>query len=635
MKLFKTIKICSVALLAATCGLMTSCDFLEVVPAEQPGLPDATKDYETTLGFLYSCYGGVESACPFGRAEGSADEFAIPALWGYACQNVGYGLYTPQNLLDHRWGSYYRFIGQAHLFLQELQNAKGVTDQEKTVWAAEAKFLIAYYHFEVLRFYGPCPITDSYIDMTTPNAEYHGRSHYDYVTDWIVDQLDEAATDLPVTLKENEWGRATFAIAKAVKAKALLYAASPLWNGKFPYPTWENKIETPGYGKELVSKTYDPKKWERAQEACEQAIQYAKEAGNALYIDEERYNQESVPLPYIPGIENESAEGIAFRKKVLMMRYLVSTKPNEGNKELVWGVNKGDDNVRTSLPTRVLQQADKNWFSGYSGIAPTLNTIKMFYTNKGKKPAQDPEFTQESEWFKSGEVKGREDIINLNIGREVRFYAWMAFDGGDYSTKLKNGAAVKLELRNELLHGLNPSLFNRDHCSTGFLSQKFVRPNATVNASGGFSNPEGPRPLIRMAELYLNLAECQAALGNEDAIATINIVRKRAGVPELEKTDVKGDMTLTEWVHNERFIELWGEGHRFFDVRRWVEGPKYFAAGVREALNAEQKQNPTFEEYNTPIKLARTYVWESRMYLAPIFYNEAYKNPQMVQSPGY
>lgn len=635
MKRLKTIKIFSVALLTAACGLMTSCNFLDVVPAEQAGLPDATKDYETTLGFLYSCYGGVDNPCAFGRAEGSADEYAIPVLWGYACQNVGFGLYTPQNLLDHRWGSYYRFIGQCHLFLQELEGAKGVTDQEKTVWAAEAKFLIAYYHFEVLRFYGPCPITDSYIDMETPNAEYHGRSHYDYVTDWIVDLLDEAATDLPVTLKENEWGRATFAIAKAVKAKALLYAASPLWNGKFPYPTWENKIETPGYGKELVSKNYDPQKWERALEACELAIQYAKEAGNALYTDENRYSQETVPLPYIPGIENESAEGIAFRKKVLMMRYLVSTKPNEGNKELVWGVNKGDDNVRTAIPTRVLQQADKNWFSGYSGIAPTLNTIKMFYTNQGKTPAQDPEFTNESEWFKSGGIKDREDIIKLNIGREVRFYAWMAFDGGDYSTKLKNGAAIKLELRNELLQGLNPDLFNRDHCSTGYLSQKFVRPNAVVNASGGFSNPQGPRPLIRMAELYLNVAECQAALGNEAAIATLNIVRNRAGVPELTKADITQKMTLTEWVHNERFIELWGEGHRYFDVRRWVEGPKYFAVGVREALNAEQKQNPTFEEYNTPIKLARAYLWESRMYLAPVFYNEAYKNPQMVQSPGY
>lgn len=635
MKLFKKIKIVSVALLAATCGLMTSCDFLEVVPLEQPGLSDATKDYDATLGFLYSCYAGIQNPVYFDKAEGSADEYAIPELWGRSCQTVGFGLWTAQNLPDHRWGAYYRFIGQCHLFLQELKNARGVTEQDKIVWEAEAKFMIAYYHFEVLRFYGPCPITDSYTDMETPNAEYHGRSHYDYVTDWIVDLLDEAAVNLPVTRKTEEWGRGSFAIAKALKAKVLLYAASPLWNGKFPHPIWENKIETPGYGKELVSRTYKEEKWTRALEACEEAIRYATEAGNELYQDETRYDQEKVNMPFIPGIENESAEGIAFRKKVMLMRYLVTTKPNEGNREFVWGFNTSDDMVIHALPTRVLKLANGNWFNGYSGIAPTLNSAKSFFTNSGKLPADDPNFTPESEWFKSAGVKDREDIIKLNIGREPRFYAWMAFDGGDYSTEIKDGQPLKLELRNQELQGLNTGLFNRDHCSTGYLSQKYVRPNAYVNSSGTLSSPGAPRPLIRMAELYLNLAECQAALGQKEAINNINIVRKRAGVPVLAEEDVTNKMTLTDWVRSERFVEFWGEGHRYFDVRRWVEGPKYFASGIREALNAEQKQNPTFEEYNKRIKLSRPYVWEPRMYLAPIFYNEAYKNPQMVQAPGY
>ena len=636
MKLVRKMKIYSAVLLAVACGALTSCDFLDVVPAEQAGLPDATKDHDSTLGFLYSCYGGIKNPVYFADAEGSADEFTIPELWGYACQNVGFGLYTPQNLLDHRWGSLYRFIGQCHLFLKELPNAQGVTDAEKTAWAAEAKFMIAYYHFEVLRFYGPCPITDSYIDMETPKDQYCGRMHYDYVTDWVVDLLDEAANDLPTTRKSDEWGRASFAIAKALKAKVLLYAASPLWNGSFPYPTWENKVETPGYGKSLVSKTYDPQKWQRALDACEEAIQNATEGGFELYKDEERYTQESVKLPYIPGIENESAEGIAFRKKVMLMRYLVTTKPNEGNKEFVWGVNKGDDAmVMHSLPTRILKQSNGSWYSGYSGISPTLNTAENFYTSAGKLPAKDAEFTPESEWFKSGGVKDRESIIKLNIGREPRFYAWMGFDGGDYSTRIKDGNPLKLELRNEELQGLNPSLFNRDHCSTGYLSQKYLRPNAYVNATGSLSNPSAPRPLIRMAELYLNLAECQAALGQDAALANLNKVRNRAGIPSLTNSDVTNQMTLTDWVRSERFIELWGEGHRYFDVRRWVEGPKYFASGVRVALNAEQKQNPTIEEYNKRVKLARPYVWETRMYMAPVFYNEAYKNPQMVQAPGY
>ena len=66
--------------------------------------------------------------------------------------------------------------------------------------------------------------------MDTPTSEYNGRFHFDYCVDWIANQLDEAAKVLPANRTvTNEWGRATSTIAKAVKARLLLYAASPLW----------------------------------------------------------------------------------------------------------------------------------------------------------------------------------------------------------------------------------------------------------------------------------------------------------------------------------------------------------------------------------------------------------------------
>lgn len=184
--------------------------------------------------------------------------------------------------------------------------------------------------------------------------------------------------------------------------------------------------------------------------------------------------------------------------------------------------------------------------------------------------------------------------------------------------------------------GYNPNNFNRDHCVTGFLTQKYIQPNLNRSRNNSWNYEAKPKPLIRMAELYLNLAECQDILGDKNgAIQNLNVIRKRAGIPELQESDITAEMTLTDWVRNERFIELWGEGHRFFDIRRWVEGPKYLGAGKREGLNAEEKINPTFEEYNRRIKVPQPYKWSPRMYIAPIFYNESYKNPQMVQAPGY
>ena len=114
----------------------------------------------------------------------------------------------------------------------------------------------------------------------------------------------------------------------------------------------------------------------------------------------------------------------------------------------------------------------------------------------------------------------------------------------------------------------------------------------------------------------------------------MNPIRERAGIPALTEANIDDKMTLTEWVRRERSIELWFEGHRFFDVRRWVEGHKYFGAGVRKGLNA-LVTNPTWEEFYTPTVLRFPFVWTNRMYLSPLFYNEVYKNPQMVQAPEY
>lgn len=224
----------------------------------------------------------------------------------------------------------------------------------------------------------------------------------------------------------------------------------------------------------------------------------------------------------------------------------------------------------------------------------------------------------------------------MNVGREPRFYAWMAFDGGDYGTKFAAGSPLKLEMRNSEMHGYNPSLFNRDHSVTGFLTQKFVDPVTEFYTAGGStSGTSAPTILFRLAELYLNVAECHAALGNtQEAIDALNPVRERAGIPKLTLADITNNMTIKDWVHNERFVELWNEGHRFFDVRRWAEGAKYFGANKREGLNAEV-QSPTFEEFNKRTTVDAPYVWENRMYLNPVFYNEVYKNPQMVQAPGY
>ena len=153
-----------------------------------------------------------------------------------------------------------------------------------------------------------------------------GRSHFDYCVDWIVDKLDQAAAALPATRPNNDLGRATSTIAKALKARVLLYAASPLWNGSFPYTNWKNeKYETPEYGNELVSHTYDESKWTRALTACQEALAAATEAGYELFDIEaanRKAERDEVPLPFVPGKEEDTPENQLFKERVRMFQYL-------------------------------------------------------------------------------------------------------------------------------------------------------------------------------------------------------------------------------------------------------------------------------------------------------------------------
>lgn len=651
MKLINNLKIMGGALLVATTVLTSSCDFLDIVPVEQEGLIDATKDANATLGFLQSCYNGIVNPIRYTGAEASADEYALPPRWasdGYASHKYAYDLITPQSLPDNRWDRYYEYIGRTHLFLQELPKARGVTEADKIQWEAEAYFLLAYYHFEVLRFYGPCPINDRYYPESVTTEELPGRYHYDYVTDWIVKLLDEKVINtraLPDTRDTNTRGRATHVIALALKAKALLYAASPLWNGSFPFPEWKNtNFETPGYGKELVSKTYSREKWVRAEEACQAALDAAEAAtdgGGALQAyrlygtqpsDFEKYDDEKVPLPFIPGEVDEE-----FKKRVLMLRYMMSLRYNEGNAELVWGLSKDDDSfITAAMPNRVLQYKDGNWYNGWSGVAPYLSATERFYTKDGLLPKDDGNFPNSAEWLNRAGISGREDIIKLNVGREPRFYAWLAFDGGDYSSMLANGKPLQVDLKNGEAQGYNPKLYNRNQNSTGYFSQKYLRPNLVRNReTKGWNYKKVQRPLLRMAELYLNLAECEAMLDQKtDALEHLNRIRQRAGVRKLTEAD-EDKMPLIEWVRNERFIEFFAEGQRYHDVRRWAQGPQYLSAGKRTGLNSAEMVNPSFEIFNQRVTVNQPYRWSNRMYIIPIEYYEITSNPQLVQAPGH
>lgn len=666
-------RIAVIATLYSSIGLLASCDFLDVVPPEQAQLKDATKTEKATLGFLYSCYSAIPSTIDYNSKteNGGVDEYTVPPEWNTPAIKMATNNFSTSGSPEWKWGTYYRYIGQCHLFLTELEKTNAVPEDKKKEWRAEANFLIAYYHFLLLQFYGPVPINDHYIDMDTNPENFPGRSHFDYVVDWIANKLDtEVIPSLPESREGDEWGRATSVIAKAIKARMLMYAASPLWNGSFPYSEadWCNKtFETPGYGKSLVSHSYDATKWERARIACAEAWQAAWDAGHRLYDDLEYYKTVDPKgiLPYVPGLsesEEDEETSEVFKKRVMMLRYMVSTRVDQGNREMIWGKWGGyGSTIKASMPLKVVRTTNSDWTQGWGGISPLLTTITGFYTKNGKLPEKDERFFEKDSWYKSAQLSGattdekkyRPNIINLNLNREPRYYAWMAFDGGDYGVKLYNGQSLMLNMRSDDApttagarggQGYDKTL-DRHRSLTGFLSQKFVYPTTQMTSNSTVGDLETPAPMIRMAELYLNLAECEAAISDlnnndayrEDALRNINAIRIRAGIPELtEKMIQESGMRLTDWILHERFIELWGEGFRYYDVRRWMLAPQLLGEKMRQGLNADKISNPTFERFNQPMPIISIdFKWTKRQYLGSLYYPEVAKNKNMVQAPGY
>ena len=84
----------------------------------------------------------------------------------------------------------------------------------------------------------------------------------------------------------------------------------------------------------------------------------------------------------------------------------------------------------------------------------------------------------------------------------------------------------------------------------------------------------------------------------------------------------------------ERFVELYMEGHRYYDLRRYVKAANFLSKDAYKGLNAILRA-PTFEVFNTPIEVNQPFGWDDCMYLMPISNRELYANPQMIQAPGY
>lgn len=632
-------------LFAASCMfLLTSCNsFLDIVPDNVPVIDHAFTNAMEAEKYLFTCYsylpGSGEPSGNIGMTAGDEiwlnmpNHVAAPA-WDYIAKGVRSADRSQPDFWKGSDYTYALFVGirDCNTFLENIEDKSKVadlSDDKRARWIAEAKFLKAYYHYYLLRMYGPIPIVDRNLPVSaSPEEVQVKRQPFDVCVQYIVDLLDECNPDLPavITNRQSELGRITKPINRAVKAQVLLLAASPLFNGNSDFANFRDKD-----GQLLFAADPDPDKWAKAADAALEAIESAESAGHELY--------------YFDDAPFEISE---TTKTQLSIRQAICDR---WNNEVVWGRSGGRGRAGATLQNACMPMLDANMnINAVRGcIAPTLQIVEEFYTKNGVPIEEDKtlDFSQINELrtataderynFQEGYTSAR-----INFDRENRFYADIGFDGGKWIMEYHPSRSdVDTYVLQAKLGQLGYGQVQGATSSTGYFTKKLV------HWESGFGNTtagvvEYAWPEIRLAEVYLMYAEALNEVEGpvSDVHYYLNKIRSRAGLKTVEeswrnysinptKPDTKEGMR--EIIQRERLIELALEGHRYWDLLRWKLAATYFNQPIR---GWDVTQSDAEAYYQVKTIYNRSFI-APRDYFNPIPNSEMNVNVNLVQNPGW
>lgn len=623
-----------------------SCDdYLDVVPDNVSTIDHAFKLRNEAEKYLFTCYSFLprNGEARFNIGMLSGDELWIPFEKGY--QSFGFYIArgnqrTSEPYMNAWYGNYHGggpgdryglFMGIRHCntFIENISDpskAPDLTSVERERWLGEAQFLKAYYHYYLLRMYGPIPIIDENLPIDAPESEVNvKRNSVNECTDYIVGLLDKAAPKLPliITDRTTELGRITRPIALAVKAKVLLMAASPLFNGNEDFADFKDHD-----GKLLFDPGYDQSKWNAAADAALEAIQVAEEAGHSLF---EFTGGGTINLPDTLRTELSIRQAICER----------------WNEEIIWG-NPNSTTWELQQISMAPLAVEHNHNNARKLLSPPLKIARMFYTKNGVPIDEDKtlDFRNENaarvaEYGERFYIHEGYETARLNFDREPRFYANLCFDGGKwykYDNLASSGEPSVLRAK---LSDYGGSAHSMNYNETGYYVKKLVDWNQTISSTGA-SYKEYPWPEIRLADLYLMYAEAlnEASGPSETVYEYLDKVRERAGLAGVKTswenfsanpTKYTTQEGLREIIHRERLIELAFEGNRFWDLLRW----KKASEKLNEPITGWNIFGDNFGSYYQIRTIYQQKFVAPRDYFWPIAENTIIQNPNLVQNPGW
>jgi hypothetical protein len=495
----------------------------------------------------------------------------------------------------------------SNIALRKVAKIEDADDATKNDLRGQAYFVRAFCHFQLMNIWGPMPYLTTVLGPSD-QWDIPRLSKFDCMTK-IAQDFDSALVCFTLAGKirrdpavgvpgHNDYNayqmyRPNGMAAAAFKSRALLYRASPL--------------NTDG----------NVNSWKEAADAAWQALQIATVQGGASLLTMANRTQNY----YGVMVTDEHLWSYTFN--------------NSSNTSWSGSYN----NVTNRGFATLFNGIFLNSTGSASGVCPTQNFVDKYETLNGE-PLNTPAD------IAAATAAGHYNEQNPYINRDPR----LAADIMTNQSPCQNYTSNKAQIYYSVAGGVvtYSELLNQSYLGitrTGYYLRKFWFNNSTKNQVTSILTD----PLFRLAELYLNYAEAAneaygpntAAPGATlTAVQAINVVRTRAGMPNVLAAYTGTTDAFRPRIKNERNVELSWEGHYYYDIRRWMDLQTIMSSTLigmdieKLAAGYNATTYPIgFRHTRKPLSQDRQVVWKPQMYYLPFNNADNLKMTKFVPNP--
>lgn len=569
-------------------------------------------------------------------------------------RNFRSGNYNP-NTYAGSWKQSYDGIRQAAIFLENVHPGPEIDEETYRDLKGQGYFIRGYLYWLLLRKYGPIPILpDEPLDYEASYDELsYPRNTYDECAEYISKQMLLAAELLPLKRDTRSASRPTRGAALATRAKAYLYAASPLMNGN---PEMADFVDD--QGKILISQEYDETKWAKAAAA---ALDVIKLNAYSLYVAPKRTTGSDIYPPTVTPPEhpiyshNDWPNGWRDIDPFESYRALFNGDLYIAeNPELIF--TRGDNQLDAEYGIKSMSRHQMPQFGGgwncHGITAKQCDAYSMSDGSLFDRETSLKGFVTEEEDKNKTYPHLKKGVWKEYANREPRFYASVAYNGCIFPL----ASSDKAEYRNFQVWYYRGEREGRAAGTerwqpTGIGMMKYVNPKDSY-VSSGIDYPKMD-PAIRYADILLMYAEALNELTSNyqieswDKSVTYNIsrnieemksavlpIRLRGGVPNYDDATYSSQDLFSKALKRERQVEFLGENQRYYDLRRWMDAQKEEGEMIYGCNTFITKEHAEAFYELVEVPFVQT-SFAKKMYFWPIKYSELQRNNRLTQTPGW